>query len=204
MFPLFRLFTARKRSLGQGNIFTPVCHSVHGGGVCLSACWDTTTPPGSCTPQDHAPPWDHASPRDHTPPGTMHHPLGPCTPGTMHPLDHAPLPGTMHHPTPPPPPTGTHPTGMQSYFLLLASANKVGEKSFFTPVCDCVHNRWRFPGGSVLVDTGMHNPHGHIPPDLALSCVGVKILFKNIGCPYVQYSSINSFCESTTVLVSKS
>ena len=24
--------TARKRSLGQGNIFTPVCHSVHGGG----------------------------------------------------------------------------------------------------------------------------------------------------------------------------
>ena len=26
-------FTARKRSLGQGNIFAPVCHSVHGGGV---------------------------------------------------------------------------------------------------------------------------------------------------------------------------
>ena len=25
--------TARKRSLGQGNIFTPVCHSVHRGGV---------------------------------------------------------------------------------------------------------------------------------------------------------------------------
>ena len=23
-----------KRSFGQGNIFTPVCHSVHGGGVC--------------------------------------------------------------------------------------------------------------------------------------------------------------------------
>ena len=28
------LITARKRSLGQGNIFTPVCHSVHRGG-CL-------------------------------------------------------------------------------------------------------------------------------------------------------------------------
>ena len=27
------IFTARKRSLGQGNIFTPVCHSVHQG-VC--------------------------------------------------------------------------------------------------------------------------------------------------------------------------
>ena len=26
-----RLFTARKRSLEQGNVFTPVCHSVHRG-----------------------------------------------------------------------------------------------------------------------------------------------------------------------------
>ena len=25
------IFTARKRSLGQGNIFAPVCHSVHRG-----------------------------------------------------------------------------------------------------------------------------------------------------------------------------
>ena len=30
--------------LQQGNVFTPVCHSVHRGGVCLSACWDTHTP----------------------------------------------------------------------------------------------------------------------------------------------------------------
>ena len=28
------IITARKRSLGQGNMFTPVCHSVHRG-VCL-------------------------------------------------------------------------------------------------------------------------------------------------------------------------
>ena len=29
--------------LGQGYIFTGVCDFVHGGGgVCLSACWDTT------------------------------------------------------------------------------------------------------------------------------------------------------------------
>ena len=27
-----RTITTRKRSLGQGNMFTPVCHSVHGGG----------------------------------------------------------------------------------------------------------------------------------------------------------------------------
>ena len=38
------IFTARKRSLGQGNIFAPVCHSVHKG-VCLSACWDTLPHP---------------------------------------------------------------------------------------------------------------------------------------------------------------
>ena len=34
----------------EGYVFTPVCHSVHGGGsVCLSACWDTP-PPGSRHP----------------------------------------------------------------------------------------------------------------------------------------------------------
>ena len=30
-------FTARKRSLGQGNIFARMCHSVHREGV--SGCW---------------------------------------------------------------------------------------------------------------------------------------------------------------------
>ena len=30
---MINIFTARKRSLGQGKIFTPVCHSVHRGGV---------------------------------------------------------------------------------------------------------------------------------------------------------------------------
>ena len=47
-------FYRPQRSCGQGNIFTPVCHSVHRGGVCLSACWDATPrsrhhPPGLCT-----------------------------------------------------------------------------------------------------------------------------------------------------------
>ena len=31
-------FYRPQRSCGQGNIFTPVCHSVHRGGFCLSAC----------------------------------------------------------------------------------------------------------------------------------------------------------------------
>ena len=58
--------TARKRSLVQGNIFTPVCHSVHGG-VCLSACRDTT-PRTRHTPLDPAPQTRHPClPRPDTP-----------------------------------------------------------------------------------------------------------------------------------------
>ena len=46
-----------QRSCGQGNIFTPVCHSVHRGGFCLSARWDTTPPhPGADTPPGPDPP----------------------------------------------------------------------------------------------------------------------------------------------------
>ena len=38
------VITARKRSLGQGNIFSSVCQEFCSrGGVCLSACWDTTS-----------------------------------------------------------------------------------------------------------------------------------------------------------------
>ena len=49
------IFTARKRSLGQGNIFAPVCHSVHRG-ICLSAFWDTTPPRSRYLPRDQVPP----------------------------------------------------------------------------------------------------------------------------------------------------
>ena len=54
--PRLKYIYRPQRSCGQGNIFTPVCHSVHrgGGGFCLSACWDTTpleqTPPGTRPP----------------------------------------------------------------------------------------------------------------------------------------------------------
>ena len=46
--------TARKRSLGQGNIFAPVCQSVHGGST-----WAGTPPPraGTPTPQAGTPLW---------------------------------------------------------------------------------------------------------------------------------------------------
>ena len=88
----------------EGYVFTPVCHSVHRGGVCLSACWDHVpprtrhTPPGTMhPPRTICPPWDHAPPGTMHPPRTMHpqdqaHPPGPGTP-----RDQAP-PGTMHPP----------------------------------------------------------------------------------------------------------
>ena len=50
------IFTARKRSLGQGNVFTCVCHSVRGGlhsgrgppptGICIQGGTVGQTPPG--------------------------------------------------------------------------------------------------------------------------------------------------------------
>ena len=57
--PISRLYlfiTARKRSLGQGNIFAPVCHSVHG----VGSTW-------AGTPRDQVHP-----PRPGTPPGAVH------------------------------------------------------------------------------------------------------------------------------------
>ena len=73
-------FYRPQRSCGQGNIFTPVCHSFCSqGGVCFSACWDNTppweqTPPlggdplGSRHPQEQTPPPD--TPQSRHPPGS--------------------------------------------------------------------------------------------------------------------------------------
>ena len=78
-----------QRSCGQGNIFTPVCHSVHGGGGLPQCMLGYHTPLGADTPppeqtpsQDHTPrtrhppgpdtPWDQLHPH---PPGTRYTPL---------------------------------------------------------------------------------------------------------------------------------
>ena len=44
--PNWSIFTPRKQSLGQGNIFAPVCHSVHGGGGAWSrgSAWPRGVP----------------------------------------------------------------------------------------------------------------------------------------------------------------
>ena len=49
------IFTARKKSLGQGNVFTPMCHSVHKGG-CIPACNGRgCEPPQEDTPLGRSP-----------------------------------------------------------------------------------------------------------------------------------------------------
>ena len=86
-----------QRSCGQGNIFTPVCHSVHRGeGVCLSACWDTTPP------------------RDQTPPGP---PRADTPREQTSPSDQTPAYGLRA--------VGTHPTGMHSCWVMKLSGKKM-------------------------------------------------------------------------------
>ena len=66
-------FLPAATNFGQGNIFTSVCQEFcsQGGGVCLSACWDTPprtrhTPPGADPPDQARPPADTPLPPKHT------------------------------------------------------------------------------------------------------------------------------------------
>ena len=116
-----------QRSCGQGNIFTPVCHSVHRGGVCLSYQ----------TPPSRHPPGADTPPREQTPPGAdtpqSKHPLEQTPPQSRHtppqeqthtPQEQTPpgadTPWSRHHPPPPgaqpfleqTPPPGAPPPGI--------------------------------------------------------------------------------------------
>ena len=94
------IVTARKRSLGGGNVFTPVCDSVHNG-RCLLHCWDT--PPWADTPLVRHPPHLGRYPLGRYPPGQTplgRHPLG------KHPLGRHPSLGRrpiVRHPQGDPP-----------------------------------------------------------------------------------------------------
>ena len=96
-----RVIYYRPQTKFGARLYFYTCLSFCSGGVCLSACWDNTTPP----PRDQAQPLDQA----HTTPGTMPLPPQPCThPRTMHP------PGTEHAGRYGQSAGGTHPTRMQS------------------------------------------------------------------------------------------
>ena len=65
------IFTARKRSLGQGNIFSSVCQEFcsRGGGTWAGTPPGQVHPPGRYTPQAGTPPWAGTPPGRYTPLG---------------------------------------------------------------------------------------------------------------------------------------
>ena len=96
-------FYRPQRSCGQGNIFTPVCHSVHGG--CLPQCMLGYHTPRADTPLSWHPPgadppgadtlWEQTPPRAETPPPRAdpprsRHPPRADTPQSRHPLEQKP------------------------------------------------------------------------------------------------------------------
>ena len=105
------LVTGRKRSLEQGNIFAPVCHSVHRG-VCPIACWDTLP----LRARGRHSPWDQAPPRAEIPQDQRQ-----ASPWTRHPPGaETPHPGTVHAGRYRQQEGGTHPTGMQYCSILFS------------------------------------------------------------------------------------
>ena len=122
------IFTARKRSLGQGNVFTPVCDSLHRGvcvsqhamgrGVCFWCTPPLATPLDTLPSQEETPSWIHPAwadihpgqtpPPGHAPPG--HTPWA-DTPRQTPPGQTRPLKMTTEV-------GGTHPNGMHSCSLI--------------------------------------------------------------------------------------
>ena len=84
-----------QRSCGQGNVFTGVCLSTGGKGVCLSANWDASPIPGSRPSLDQADPPEPGRPplTRQTPPPDQADPPRPGTPTT-------PTPGPGRPPSP--------------------------------------------------------------------------------------------------------
>ena len=75
------LITGRK---GQGNVFTGVCNSVHGGGGCLPQCMlGYNTPRGADTPLEQTTPPEQ-TPLKQTPPRADTPPRTRYTPGTKY------------------------------------------------------------------------------------------------------------------------
>ena len=133
--------------LGQGYVFTGVCHSVNRGGEVP----DQVHPPGQGTPPGlGAPPRHQVHPRDQVhPPRTRYTPrdqVHPPRPGT--PPGLGTPPGTEHAGRYGQRAGGTHPTGMQSCYHCVNSLiiqcyqlASYKNKQFYTVSQDCItHN----------------------------------------------------------------
>ena len=130
-------FYRPQRSCGQGNIFTPVCHSVHrtggvGGGIPQGT--EADPPPG---PGTH-PPWTRHTtpfPPDKTPPRPGTPPPNQTPPRTRHPARKQTLAYSLRV-------AGTHPTGMHSCYSNYRPPWRAGNA--FSSVC-CPWEQGRGP-----------------------------------------------------------
>ena len=108
--------------LREGNVFTPVCHSVcKGGGLCVSGSGRYASGSRGCTPppRSHTPSWTHI-PLDTPSPNTTPFHTGHATPWTHTTPWTSPSGHTSGTHTLPPDDQhagSTHPTGMLSGFL---------------------------------------------------------------------------------------
>ena len=95
---MFAVYYRPQRSCSQGNVFTPVCHSVHRG--VRASSQEARLPPGKHAP----PPRSTHPPRKHVPPSPgKHAPPGKHTPhGSIHPLEAHSPPPRKHAAHPPP------------------------------------------------------------------------------------------------------
>ena len=104
-----RPFYRPQRGCGQGNIFTPVCHSVHREGGVSASVHAGIPPPKADTAQSRHPPRTRHTPsRADVPPRTWH------PPGTRPPQADLPSGPDTPHPRPDPPtrhPRTRHPPG---------------------------------------------------------------------------------------------
>ena len=156
-----------QRSCGQGNIFTPVCHSFcsqGGGEVCLSACWDTTPQTRHHPPQTRPPPEQTPiHPLDQTPPGADTHPPEQTPPGAG---THPPPPRSRHPPPSRrplgadthPPGADTHPLGADTHPL---SRHPLEQAPIPTPLGADTHH----PGSRHPPPGSRHPPPSRHPPE---------------------------------------
>ena len=125
------IFTARKRSLGQGNVFIPVCHSVHRGEGGLptpthrQTCRGWVDPPPRCRPTLGRPPpigrpgGVGQTPLDADPPVARPGGVGQTPPPDADPLRQSPLDADPPPRQSPPPPRDTSTLNKRAVRILL-------------------------------------------------------------------------------------